>query len=171
MPGRSRESEIPNDATLVRSLGSVLLLLALGCAHGDGIARDTSEDARAAIAAASRAFSDAYVRNDMNTLGNLYTADAVLLPPDREIRGREAIMKYFEWGPRFRQIAHRMEASEIVVEGHIAVDTGLWHSMNVRGDNPKTTASGRYLIVWIRESDGEWRMRYDMWHRASAPQM
>jgi ketosteroid isomerase-like protein len=38
----------------------------------------------------------------MAALGELYTEDAALLPPGREIRGREAVMRYFAWGPNHR---------------------------------------------------------------------
>lgn len=147
------------------------LLAVLGCAHGFTRApaatppAQEEADARAAIAEASAAFSAAYVRNDMAALGALYTEDAVLLPPGREIRGREAIMRYFAWGPRHRQIAHSMVPEELVVSGDVATDVGTWHSTSRRGDDPPTTASGKYLVVWVRAADGAWRMRYDMWHR------
>jgi metallo-beta-lactamase class B len=55
------------------------------------------QDDRAAIAAASRTFSDAYVRGDTATIRGLYTPDAVLLPPGREIRGRDAIVRLDMW--------------------------------------------------------------------------
>ncbi len=149
----------------------VVMFAVSACTHGAGVNSEVSTEAghRAAIAAASRAFSDAYVRNDMAALGMVYTSDAVLLPPDREVRGREAIMRYFSWGPKFRQIAHRMEPSEVVINGNVAIDSGMWHSTNVRGDAEPSTATGRYLVVWIRESDGEWRMKYDIWHRPVPP--
>lgn len=118
-----------------------------------------------AIAGASRAFSEAYVRNDTVALGEVYADSAVLLPPNREIRGRAAIRRYFVWGPNYRQIAHRMESSSLSIEGDLAVDVGTWTSTGQRGEAEPTTASERYLVVWVRESDGAWRILYDMWHR------
>jgi ketosteroid isomerase-like protein len=122
-------------------------------------------EARAAILAASRAFSAAYVRNDSAALADAYTADAVVLPPGRTIRGREAAAKYFQWGPRYRQIAHSMDSEELSLRGDTAIDVGTWTSSWQRGDEAPATASGRYLAVWVREADGKWRLRYDMWHR------
>lgn len=127
------------------------------------------DDARAAIAAASAAFSEAYVQNDMAALGEVYTEDAVILPPGREIRGREAIQRYFAWGPSHRQIAHSMVPSELTVSGDVATDLGTWHSTSQRGDDPPTTAAGQYLVVWVRNADGAWRIQYDMWHRPAQP--
>jgi ketosteroid isomerase-like protein len=118
-----------------------------------------------AIAEASRAFSAAYVRNDTAALGRVYSDSAVLLPPNREIRGRAAIQRYFAWRGDYRQLAHRMESSHLTIDGDLAVDVGSWTSTGQRGDAEPTTASERYLVVWVRESDGAWRMLYDMWHR------
>lgn len=119
----------------------------------------------AAIAAASRAFSAAYVRNDTSALGQIYSDSALLLPPNRELRGRAAIQRYFAWGPRYRQIEHKMESARLSITGDIAIDVGTWTSTGQRGDANPTTASERYLVVWVRESDGAWRILYDMWHR------
>ena len=119
----------------------------------------------AAIMRASRVFSAAYVANDTAALGRVYTDSAVLLPSDREVRGRPAIQRYFAWGPNRRQIAHAMKSESITINGDMAVDVGTWTSTSQRGDAPAATASGRYMVVWVRESDGAWRMLYDMWHR------
>ena len=127
-------------------------------------ARDVSRDS-VAIVAAARAFSAAYVRNDTAALGQVYSDTAVLLPPNREIRGRTAIQRYFAWGPSYRQLAHAMESSRLTVQGDLAVDVGTWTSTGRRGDADPATASERYLVVWVRESDGVWRILYDMWHR------
>jgi ketosteroid isomerase-like protein len=117
------------------------------------------------IARASQAFSAAYVTNDTAALGQVYADSAVLLPPGREIRGRAAIQRYFLWGSNYRQLEHRMEVSRLTINGNLAVDVGTWTSTGQRGDQPATTASERYLVVWVREPDGQWRILYDMWHR------
>ncbi len=157
---------------LAPGLVAALVFALCGSGPGSAAAADPPEAGaadRAAIAAASRAFSDAYVRNDSRAIAELYTEDAVLLPPGGEFRGREAAARYFAWGPGRRQVAHAMESSELVVAGDMAVDVGTWHSTSQRGDAPPVTASGRYLVVWVRQGDGAWRMRYDMWHRPSGP--
>jgi len=156
-------------------LAVLLLLTVAGCGHSPSRSPATAPpaqreaDARTAIAGASAAFSAAYVRNDMAALGELYTEDAVLLPPGREIRGREAIRRYFAWSPNHRQIAHSMVPAELIVSGAVATDLGTWHSTSQRGDEPPATASGQYLVVWVRGADGVWRIQYDMWHRPAQP--
>lgn len=145
-----------------------LALYAAVIATLPGIARAQTRAATRdslAIVAAGRAFSAAYVRNDSATLGGVYSDSAVLLPPNREIRGRAAIQRYFAWGDGYRQLAHSMEPTRLTIAGDMAIDVGTWTSTGQRGDADPSTASERYLIVWIREEDGAWRILYDMWHR------
>jgi ketosteroid isomerase-like protein len=137
-----------------------LLISAPAAAQISTVARDSIS-----IAAASLAFSAAYVRNDTAALGQIYSDTAVLYPPNREIRGRAAIQRYFSWGADYRQLAHAMESARLTIAGNLAVDVGTWTSTGQRGDAAPVTASEQYLVVWVRESDGAWRMLYDMWHR------
>lgn len=118
-----------------------------------------------AIVAASRAFSAAYERNDTAALGQVYADSAVLVPPGREVRGRAAIQQYFAWGPQQRQLVHAMRSTSLIVRGDLAVDVGIWTSTAQRGEDPPVTSSERYVVVWKREADGVWRIRYDFWHR------
>lgn len=127
---------------------------------GDAAAADSL-----AIVAASRAFSDAYVRNDTAALGRVYADSAVLLPPNRTVTGRAAIQRYFAWGPDYRQLAHAMRSERLTITGDVAVDVGTWTSTGQRGAAGPATSSERYLVVWAREADGQWRILYDMWHR------
>ena len=123
------------------------------------------------IARTSRAFSQAYVSGDLEALSALYTEDALLLPPNRDVRGRQAIRAYFTPGPGRRQVAHATTSSELRVDGDTAIDVGTWTSTWQRHGEEPQTSSGRYLVVWKRGADGAWRMQYDMWHRPvkSAP--
>lgn len=139
-----------------------VLLSAVACAPR---AVTAQQEGAAAIAAASRAFSDAYVGGDTATIRTLYTPDAVLLPPGREVRGGDAIVRYFAPGPRRVNVSHAMESSELRIEEDVAIDVGTWHNTWRIGDGAEQSASERYLIVWRRGADGQWRIEYDMWHR------
>lgn len=138
------------------------------CVVPTASAQSTADSA--AIVAASRAFSDYYVRGDIPALARLYAENGVLLPPGREVRGRADIERYFTSGPNTRRVAHRMEPQSIRISGTLAVDVGTWSSTVQRGDAPAATTTDRYMVVWIRESDGAWRILYDMWHVPPRPQ-
>ncbi|MGD2069706.1 MAG: DUF4440 domain-containing protein [Gemmatimonadota bacterium] len=133
-------------------------------AAGDAGAQTSSRDS-VRIVAASRAFSDAYVRGDTARIRELYTEDAVLLPPGREVRGRDRIVRYFAPVPNRVNLGHAMESSELRVRGDVAVDVGTWRYRWRVGDGAEQSASDRYLVVWRRGAAGRWRIEYDMWHR------
>ena len=118
-----------------------------------------------AVLAASRAFSDAYVAGDMETLGSVYTEDAALYPPGSVIRGRDAIRRYFAPGPNRTNLSHAMTSERLTFDGDVAVDVGVWSNTLRRGSDAPQSAEGRYLVVWRREPDGRWRIEHDMWHR------
>ena len=151
---------------------AVATLLLAGAAAPPLAAQATRAADRAAIAAASRAFSAAYVRNDTLALGEVYVDSAVAYPPGRDIIGRAAIRRYFAWPGGYRQIAHSMTSERLTIEGDMAIDVGTWTSTGQREGQEPGTASGRYLVVWIREAGVQWKILYDMWHqppRRAAP--
>lgn len=155
-------------AVRLRSIGvAVLALAALVLTVADQATAQTGSADSTRIAAASRAFSDAYVRGDTATIRDLYTEDAVLLPPGREITGRDQIVRYFAPGPRRTNVSHSMESSDLRVSGEMAIDVGMWHNTWRVDDGEEQSASERYLVIWRRGSDGRWRIEYDMWHRPS----
>ena len=136
-----------------------LTALSSGGVEAQSFTRDSTQ-----IAAASRSFSEAYVRGDTAAIRALYTVDGVLLPPGREVRGRDGIARYFAPGPNRVNVTHRMQSSELRLHGDVAIDVGTWHNTWRIGDAPERSASDRYLVVWRRGDDGRWRIEYDMWH-------
>lgn len=118
----------------------------------------------AAIEAASRAFSRAFVEGDTTTLGELYTEDCVLVPPGRTLRGRAAAVRWFAPRPGRATLEHAMDSAEIRLDGDVAFDVGIWRQVWKRGEDSGEN-QGQYFVVWRRGSDGKWRIEYDMWHR------
>lgn len=135
-------------------------VLAAPAAHAQAARRADS----LAIAAASRAFSAAYVANDSMALGAVYVDTAVAYPVSRAVVGRDAIRHYFVWPEGYTQLAHSMTSEKLTIEGGLAVDVGMWHSTGQRAGQEASSASGRYLVVWIRTAAGGWKILYDMWH-------
>lgn len=142
------------------------LLAALTCLGSLPLAAQSAPTAAdsAAIAENGRAFSAAFVGNDMTALGQLYTEDAMLLPSQREVHGRAAIERYFTHGPNQQQVSHALRTESMFQDRNMIVEVGTWTSTTRRADSAAVTASGRYLVVWVRGSDARWRMQYDMWH-------
>lgn len=95
----------------------------------------------------------------------------MLFPPGRPpVRGLADIRAF--WGgrsPDFQVLEHRLEPRTLDVHGTMAVDEGIWSNTTRWRDDPPTTSSGVYLVVWSRGEDGVWRMEFDMWHPPLPP--
>ena len=120
---------------------------------------------RSLIAAQSAAFSRAFVSGDTIALGNVYVEDARILPPGEELRGREAIRRYFAPRPQRRLLTHAMDSAQLRIDGDRAVDRGTWQSVSERVGAPPDSARGAYTVIWRRETDGSWRIESDIWLR------
>jgi ketosteroid isomerase-like protein len=85
--------------------------------------------------------------------------------------GRAAIRSYFarQPGSTYVQAAHLLTTERLDIDGNVAIDMGTWTSTGGREGQQPNTATDRYLVVWVRESDGKWRMLYDMWHTPRPP--
>jgi ketosteroid isomerase-like protein len=117
-----------------------------------------------AIASAGRAFSAAYLRNDTVALANAYVDSAIAFPPGRrQVVGPAAIGHLFVWPEGYRQLVHVLTVEHLQIQGDLAVDVGTWNSTGQRAGKDPVTASGRYLVAWVRAAGGQWKILYDIW--------
>ena len=142
------------------------IILSSSCDPAPSAQAEAGQDAEAQIASAARAWSAAFVRGDTTAIGDLYTSDAVVLLPTEEARGRSAITALFvrlHSFPDWQMISHAMNSRELTVTNSVAVDLGEWRQSwrnVVTGEIQEPSAP--YLAVWLRGTDGQWRMKYDM---------
>jgi uncharacterized protein (TIGR02246 family) len=114
------------------------------------------------ITAVNQQFEAAARSQDLDGLAALYTADAMVLPPDGPIvKGRQDIKQM--WGMvaqqlglkevRLRTVSFEREGSlgHEVGEATLAVATG--------------TLVVKYIVVW-KKTDGQWRIHRDIWNSA-----
>lgn len=128
-------------------------------------AQEPDPDLAAALQPLRDAFSTAYVEGRFADMAAAYTPEAVLLPSGGVVRGREAIQRFFTYGPGRTQVAHSMTPTQVTRHGpDVAVEVGVWSSTSRRGDGPANTASGRHILVWERQAGGDWLIAYDAWH-------
>ena len=149
----------------MRSRATLLSTLALLFAGAPALAQ--TSDVTEAIGRSASAFSRALEAGDAAGMAAQYTDDATLIPPNgRLFTGREAIVQF--WTPRnpdFRTLEHRLTTDRLEVSGDVATEVGTWYQKGQRGDEEPTESSGRYLVVWRRQADGEWKMQFDAWTR------
>jgi ketosteroid isomerase-like protein len=109
--------------------------------------------------------AEAFNRGDVAGFARVYAEDARILPPDAEpIDGRAAIEQF--WAGAARQLGIRdlrLISDEVEVLGERAYEQGRFEFMTGQGP-----ARGKFIVVWRREPDGEWRWHRDIWNLSPA---
>ena len=109
--------------------------------------------------------AEAFNRGDVAAFARVYTEDARILPPDMEpVDGRAAIEAF--WAGATQQLGiHdlRLTSDEVEVLGATAYEQGRFAFGTSQGP-----ARGKYIVVWRREPDGEWRWHRDIWNLSPA---
>lgn len=119
-----------------------------------------------AIVAAANAFSAAYVRGDADSMAALYTEDAAIFPDaSPALVGREPIRRYWTLRPNRRITHHELMPDRIEIVGDVAHDYGRFRISGETDGTPWGPSFGKYVVVWRRGTDGQWRMYLDMWNR------
>lgn len=159
-----------------KQAGTVLIALSIAissCARqGVGDAASTSPRAvsadSAAILAAARAFSAAYVRGDAAAMTELYTDDAAIFPDGAAaIVGHEGIQRYWTLPPNRRITRHVLMPDRVEIVGNVAHDYGRFEIAGETDGKPWGPSFGKYVVVWRKGTDGRWRMYLDMWNRGA----
>lgn len=119
---------------------------------------DQQSDVRAAIAAATTQFIDAFKRQDAAGCASLYTADGATLPPNAAIaRGHAAIQAVWQEAFDAGLTGFAVESLEVESAGDLAYEMG--HYTMYAGDD--LADEGKYILIWKREA-GRWRIHRDI---------
>ena len=130
------------------------------------------QDDRTAIQRLARRLVAAEMACDVSAFTDVFTDDAVILPPAvPAIVGREACLAFVR--TVLEQNAAELQSNEIVyesadtcVDGALGFDRGNFsQSMSLRGGMPDVHVVGQYLRVFSRGSDGTWRLARLIWNR------
>lgn len=147
----------------------VLLVLAVGLLGCEGRVRapDVNEDYAAAIRQSHLDFVTHAEAGDWDALADLYTLDAVVMPPNQEqVIGRSAIRDLFS---ALTVSDFQLKPVEIVGRGDLAFSRGTY-SWTVRvGEGEPVADSGKWLTVWRKHADGIWLLSQDIWNSDHAP--
>ena len=121
---------------------------------------------RSAIEGTNAQFVAAANRGDTAAVAALYTADAVVLPPNAEmVRGRQAIRGFFD--ALIQQMGvPRLTLDTIQVDevGDTACEVGAYTMKLQPPGGEAVSDSGKYVVVWKRQSDGSWKLAVDIWN-------
>jgi uncharacterized protein (TIGR02246 family) len=118
----------------------------------------------AAVNTARGAFATAYAAADAAAIGKLYTTDATSEPNGQPtLKGRDAIVASL--AAMFQQVTVKAElkAESTVTLSGVAIDRGRYSvTVTPKTGGTGTTSEGRYLVVYVKEADGVWRVSHDI---------
>ena len=142
--------------TVSLGLGVGVLLSFAGCRGGT---TDLSSEEEV-VRARSRAVAEAEANKDVEAVMPFWTEHAVVhFNGEAALEGREAIGKmYRERLPRLAKFRAETDSMEVAPGGGLAWETGTTHVTLPGGTGPPAESSSKFLIVWKKEADGQWRI-------------
>ena len=118
-----------------------------------------------AIRSLTSAISRKALEGDWESLVQLFTEDAVLLPPNSPvIRGRTAFKSMIEsFNPDFSD--HSIELQDIQGYGDVAYAWGTYtETFSVGGAPEPITDVAKLMFGFRKQADGSWHVTTEMWN-------
>ena len=123
---------------------------------------------RAQIEAVNAAFMKGVEARSAASMAAGYEENARLVPPNEaEVLGKAAIELYWQGMLDHGVTAAKLVADEVHSDGAIAVERG--HADIAFKDPQTPPATVRYIVVWNRQPDSGWKIRYDIWNDPPKP--
>jgi uncharacterized protein (TIGR02246 family) len=130
-----------------------------------------SAEDEAAIRAVDAAWAKAASAGDAAGIAALYTSDAVLLPPGEPVVHGD-VEKYLSGMTSAVSGPFELKTTSVEGRGDLAYSTGEYQATltpRKPGAKAMPTETGKYLEILKKQSDGSWKMIYDMWSPNAAP--
>jgi uncharacterized protein (TIGR02246 family) len=107
--------------------------------------------------------------NDGDTKGltNLFTEDAVMMPPDEDlvVEKEQLFVRHEKLFKQF-SLQHTLQSDESVVCGDWAFDRGTYAmTLTSRSTGLQKEETGKYLTLFRKERNGQWLIARDMWNQ------
>ena len=152
---------------LTTSLAATALALA-ACKPAATPPPDTSAAARSAIDAANASWARLTSTGHSDSLADVYTADAVMMPPNMAtVHGRDSIRAFFTVMNSIKGITLALKATSVWGSGDAATELGrwtfTWAADAKRPPGVPPVDSGKYLVRWVQQN-GKWLIAQDIWN-------
>lgn len=128
-----------------------------------------ADSVRDALNAAEQQWAKLYNAKDAGGVASRYTADALRLAPDASrVQGRTAIQAQLQKELDDGSHNIKFQVTDSAYEGNLAWLVGNFAVDYTTPQGSKATATGNYVTVYRKESDGQWRIVVDTWNDAPA---
>ena len=111
-----------------------------------------------------KAFSQAYMDEDIDALINMYADDGKIFPNNRKIiSGKTELMSYWAIPEGVEIMYHKVTPLEIKIENDTAYDYGYYEGKTLLKDKTESSWQGKYVIIW-KKIDNDWKIYLDIWN-------
>lgn len=145
-----------------RTLASVAIFLAASLGSANDATADL-EAAKRAIKIADLEMAKAVSDRNLEKFNTLVADDAVFFGRD-VARGREAVAK--AWLPLFTDpsmfLKWQPDEVHVSANGDLGYSIGTYERMSKDPSGRPTAATGTYVSIWRKQSDGRWRAVLDI---------
>jgi ketosteroid isomerase-like protein len=134
------------------------------------VAGEAMSDEPRALAKLDDEWSAAAGKRDADAVASFYADDAVVYPPGEPVAiGRAAAQKV--WAAYFAEpsfkISWKTLHAGVADSGEMGFTSGSYEcSLNGADGNP-VVEKGKYLCMWRKGADGNWKAVHDMWNADS----
>ena len=132
--------------------------LTLGSAALAGSPKET-------VQAVNDAWNAAFNRQDADSLADLYTSDAIVIPPQSgALRGEDTIRTF--WADLMAKgfTDHAIEILEVRRRGKVIYEVARWQARGPDGNGGMKTYEGQLVNVLRQQEDGSWRSELHIWN-------
>jgi len=129
------------------------------------LAQAAGTDAKA-VRDADAAWSKAAGAKDLDKTVSFYADDAVVMPPNVErATTKEAIRKIWKDLLTDAKVSWKATKVEVAKSGDIGFISGTYEvTMNDVVTGKPVSDHGKYLEVWEKQADGNWKCGADIWN-------
>ena len=137
------------------------LLIFSSCNNNNNSKPATAEE----LSQMNRDFAKAINNKDAVAAANLYTEDAMELPPNEApISGREKIQKYWQSAIDAGTFNVSVATTATGSNGDLGYEVGRYE-LSIKDSTGKvTTEHGKYLELLKRDKDGKWKSTHGIWN-------
>jgi len=118
------------------------------------------------ISAINTKFDNAFNAKNAAAIGELYAADAVVMPAPAgtPVVGAAAIQEFFQGLITAGVIEHQLTLTEAVEDGSMAYQRGKWAGAMMNEKGEKQTFCGNVHLVYRKQADGSWKAATHIWN-------
>ena len=155
-------------AQALTTIGLAGLLLSTACAPAP-VPVDTAALA-AQLTQLDDAWSAAAATRNADSVASFYATDAVAYPPNMPVAVGQAAARDV-WAGGFADstyaISWKTTTARVAASGDIGFTAGTYQESYRGAEGNPVTMTGKYLCVWAKQADGNWKATNDMWNADS----